>query len=112
MSARKAGRVEIVVRHGSIVSGPLALSVKSPADTLKTDPRPTKATTPALSPSVNSQLENARHYLDQGQYNEALKELAQANRISPGNKQVQVAIADAKRACSAEKRLGRTDLKC
>jgi Tfp pilus assembly protein PilF len=90
----------------------LALSVKSPADTRKPDSRPTKATTPERPPSVNSQLENARHYLDQGQYNEALKELSQANRIAPGNKEVQAAIADAKRACSAEKRLGRTDLKC
>jgi hypothetical protein len=112
VSARRAGQVEFVVRHGGIVSGPLALSIKSPAETLKTDPRPTKAAAPALSPSVDSQLENARRYLDQGQYNEALKELAQANRNSPGNKQVQTAIADAKRACSAEKRLGRADLKC
>jgi hypothetical protein len=112
LSARKAGRVEIVVRHGGMVSGPLALSVKPATETLKTEPRPTKAATLTGSPSVNSQLETARHYLDQGQYNEALKELSQANRISPGNKEVQAAIADAKRACSAEKRLGRTDLKC
>ncbi|HEX2931218.1 MAG TPA: protein kinase [Candidatus Binatia bacterium] len=110
---RSEGDVEIIARYGEIASPPLNLHIKPrPAAVTKGfDP---KATTlpPVKAPNVSAQLRNARVYLDQGQYSEALNELTKASKIDPGNQEVQTAIADAKRACNAEKRLGRSDLKC
>jgi Tfp pilus assembly protein PilF len=86
--------------------------IKSPPVAKSAEPRSVKTVPTIRDPRVNEQLRNARTYLDQGQYTEALIELDKASQIDPGNRTVQTAIANAKRACNAEKQLGRSNLKC
>ena len=111
---RSEGQVDVIARYGQISSPPLTLHIKPLPAVVgkKSEPRPTKTPSTSRAPYINAQLRNARAYLDQGQYTEALNELNKASKIDPGNQEVQTAVADAKRACNAEKRLGRSDLKC
>jgi serine/threonine protein kinase len=109
---KKAGRVELIARYGGIASEPLRLlvkpgSMKSPAIIQQSGKPP--ATNMV---DTSEQARNARTRLDRGEYAEALSELAKANKVDPGNKEVQALILQAKRACNAERTLGRTDLKC
>ena len=110
--AKKAGRVELIARYGGIASEPLSLLVK-----------PASMKNPAIIPQTkkppvtnladtSAQIRNARSRLDRGEYAEALIELENARKVDPGNKEVQAAILNAKRACHAERTFGRTDLKC
>jgi hypothetical protein len=109
---RKEGSVDIIARYNQIASAPLTLLIKSPPVAKSAEPRSVKTVPTIRDPRVNEQLRNARTYLDQGQYTEALIELDKASQIDPGNRTVQTAIANAKRACNAEKQLGRSNLKC
>ncbi len=110
--AKKAGRVELIARYDGIASEPLTLlvkpaSMKNPATIQQTrKPLATKVA------NTSEQIRNARSRLDRGEYTEALGELEKASKVDPGNKEVQAAILDAKRACNAERAFGRTDLKC
>jgi hypothetical protein len=109
---RKEGRVDIIARIGKIASAPLTLLIQSPPVAKGAETRPVKTVPTTNVANVNEQLRIGRTYLDQGQYTEALIELDKASKIDPGNRDVRSAIANAKRACSAEKQLGRSDLKC
>lgn len=109
---RKPGRVELVARFGAVASEPLTLLVKAAPAKKPTDARPTQ--TPPVPKSINAAdlLRTARGRLDRGEYSEALRELESASKIDPSNKEIQAAILDTKRACNAERKLGRGDLKC
>jgi Tfp pilus assembly protein PilF len=61
---------------------------------------------------VEERIKIARTHMDRGEYAEALTELEKASKIDPTNKDVQNVISDTRRACNAEKRLGRSDLRC
>ena len=54
----------------------------------------------------------AKEQRDRGAYDAALSELNAANSLYPANEEIAAEIDKTRRACNAEKRLGRTDLKC
>jgi eukaryotic-like serine/threonine-protein kinase len=54
----------------------------------------------------------AKEQRERGAYDAALAELSVANSLDPGNAEIAAEIDKTKRACNAEKRLGRTELKC
>ena len=54
----------------------------------------------------------AKEQRDRGAYDAALSELNVANSLYPANEEIAAEIDKTRRACNAEKRLGRTDLKC
>jgi hypothetical protein len=57
-------------------------------------------------------LSLAKEQRERGAYDAALSELNAANALDPANEEIAAEIDKTKRACNAEKRLGRTDLKC
>jgi hypothetical protein len=57
-------------------------------------------------------LSLARQYHERGAYDEALSELNAAHKLDSTSDEVVAEIERTKRACNAEKTLGRTDLKC
>src|SRR5262249_22568778 len=57
-------------------------------------------------------LSLARQYHERGAYDEALSELNAAHKLDSTSDEVAADIERTKRACNAEKTLGRTDLKC
>src|SRR5215831_12207128 len=57
-------------------------------------------------------LSLARQYHERGAYDEALSELNAAYKLDSTSDEVAADIERTKRACNAEKTLGRTDLKC
>jgi serine/threonine protein kinase len=61
---------------------------------------------------IAKHLSLAREYNERGAYDEALSQLSAANALDSTNNEVAAAIESTKRACNAEKRLGRRDLKC
>ncbi|HSO73479.1 MAG TPA: hypothetical protein VLU47_01465, partial [Blastocatellia bacterium] len=64
------------------------------------------------SGEIASHLAAARKYREGGAYDSALAELRAASTLYPANEEIAAEIDKTKRACNAEKRLGRTDLKC
>jgi protein involved in temperature-dependent protein secretion len=67
---------------------------------------------PSKATDVGARIKQARVFLDQGAYSEALNELNNAAKMDPVNRQVQDDINTTKRACHAERTLGRSDLTC
>jgi hypothetical protein len=61
---------------------------------------------------VGSYLNRAKNYRVQGNYAAALTELEKARRMDPASQEVLDEIEATRRACNAEKRLGREDLTC
>jgi serine/threonine protein kinase len=61
---------------------------------------------------IAKHLSLAKEYNERGAYDEALSQLSAANALDSTNNEVAAAIESTKRACNAEKRLGRRDLKC
>jgi hypothetical protein len=57
-------------------------------------------------------LRLAKEQRERGAYDAALSELNAANALDPANEEIAAELDRTRRACNAEKRLGRTDLKC
>ena len=76
----------------------------------------TAAVTPPARerPAVNvvPYLSRAKDYRVQGNYTAALAELEKARSMDDANTEVHREIDQTRRACNAEKRLGRSDLQC
>ena len=109
---QKEGRAELVARYGEISSEPLSLMIKPSLTDKKSEVRASKAVHPMKTAIVEERIKIARIHLDRGEYAEALNELGKARKIDPSNKDLQTAISETERACNAEKKLGRSDLKC
>jgi serine/threonine protein kinase len=62
--------------------------------------------------AVKDHLKLARSYRDRGDYSQAVAQLEAARKIDPANKEVTAELTETRRACDAEKLLGRPDLKC
>ena len=140
VEAWRAGRTEVVARVGEVASAPVWLAVREPVPTRVTEPEerkapeyaPAKSLTyatvekapeppPAVVPEVHpeqlrakviSYLSRAKDYRIRGDYRAALAELGNARATDPGNAEVRTEIEQTKRACLAEKRLGRSGLDC
>ena len=102
---RKAGKVDITAKYAGVVSSPLTLSVK--------EARGRVLPPPAVPVErIKNYLKRARFYSERGDYTQALSELEKARALDPTNQETRAEIASTKRACNAEKRLGRQDLTC
>lgn len=61
---------------------------------------------------IKTHIASARSYSERGEYSQALAELENARSIDPENKELLAEVEKTRRACSAEKKLGRTGLAC
>ena len=61
---------------------------------------------------VASYISRAKDYRTRGDYRAALTELGNARTSDPGNAEVRAELEQTRRACLAEKRLGRSGLDC
>jgi len=65
-----------------------------------------------LSAKISSYINRAKTFRVQGNYGAALAELAAARAVDPGSAEIRAEIEQTKRACLAEKSLGRGGLDC
>jgi hypothetical protein len=120
--ALRPGKILVVARWGEIES--LGFDIVVRESPVKPPPEP-KAPTPVaeppqvLPPKPAAQIINAGAYVNrakgyrvQGNYAAALAELEKARAINPSSQEVLDEIEATRRACNAEKRLGREDLAC
>ncbi len=125
IAAVRQGRANVIARYQGIRSKPLTILVAAPANLtrpavaeVKTTPvqDPGKAAAikdgPTREKEIDAALKSANGHLDKGEYSEASAVLEKIQKIDPGNRKISAAIASARKACNAEKNLGRTDLKC
>ncbi len=121
---QRDGMVKITARSQETASAPVTLrvkafakeqesqSAKATAKTAVKRPQSAKGPQPGNGSEFANHLRLARSYRERGDYSQALAELEKAGKVSPGNKDVQGEIAITKRACNAERTLGRSDLNC
>jgi hypothetical protein len=120
--ALRPGKIAVVARWGGIES--LAADIVVRESLIKPSPEPptykpaveppevTPAKPPAQTINVGSYLNRAKSYRVQGNYAAALAELEKARAINPSSQELIDEIDATRRACNAEKRLGRDDLTC
>jgi cytochrome c-type biogenesis protein CcmH/NrfG len=121
ISGQREGKVQVIARSGDVASDPVRLTVKSSA---QGEAQPSKSSAKKLAPNkakdeqtakgsqTKEHVRMARLYRERGDYAEAFAELEKAGKIDPRNTEVQGEIAATKRACVAERTLGRSDLNC
>ena len=118
----RPGKIAVIARWSGVESTALYILVK------EVPRRPTpesQVLTPAAEPpqvlpakpavqvvNVGSYLNRAKGQRVQGNYAAALAELEKARAISPSNQEVLDEIEATRRACNAEKQLGREGLSC
>ncbi|MDH3443413.1 MAG: Ig-like domain-containing protein, partial [Deltaproteobacteria bacterium] len=137
LEALQAGKVEIMIRLDGVTSAPLRLVVKEPPRRIAAEPErpkrldyvttktPTEATVPKetrrpvpqitaeqLRTKIANYIDRAKDFRVQGNYGAALAELATARASDPESAEVRSEIEQTKRACLAEKILGRKGLEC
>ncbi|HSE86909.1 MAG TPA: TIR domain-containing protein [Candidatus Binatia bacterium] len=120
--ALRSGKIAVVARWGGIESLALDIVVREspmkPPQESSTyrpaiePPQVTPAKPPVQTINIASYINRAKGYRVQGNYAAALAELEKARTISPGSQEVLDEIEATKRACNAEKRLGREGLEC
>jgi hypothetical protein len=120
--ALRAGKIAVVARWGGVESMALDVVVREsvmkpvpeppPYRSAAESPQATPAKAPVQTISIVSYINQAKSYRVQGNYAAALAELEKARAISPASQEVLDEIEATRRACNAEKRLGRVDLNC
>ncbi len=100
VEARRAGHADITVGYKGLVSPPLTLIVKVP--------KPPKA----RNGRIQDHIKIAKFFRERGEYSDAIFELEKARSVDPKNKQVLGELQKTRKACNAEKRLGRKGLRC
>ena len=118
----RPGQVDVVVRSGGLTSSPMRLVVKPAPRRLPLEAAAQKGAeaspvtlTPAtdeLKLKIAPYITRARDYRVQGNYAAALADLEKARRIDPSSAEIAGEIDQTKRACNAERKLGRKDLDC
>lgn len=76
------------------------------------EPEALKNVQSGKGPDLNEYIRVARSYRERGEYAQALAELEKAGALDAKSKEVETEIAITKRACNAERSLGRPELKC
>jgi hypothetical protein len=124
---QREGKVQVVARSGDIASEPVRVTVRAvaPDETAKTrEIKPGKSIAKKLesntgkdeqkakSAQSREQVKRARLYRERGDYAQAFAVLEKAGKMDPRNTEVQEEITITKRACMAERTLGRSDLNC
>jgi hypothetical protein len=119
--ALRPGKIAVVARWGGIES--LAAQIVVRESPIKASPEPptykpaveppqvTPAKPPVQTINVGSYVNRAKGYRVQGDYAAALAELEKARVINPSQEVIEE-IEATRRACNAEKRLGREGLTC
>ena len=107
---QREGTVDIIARSGDIASKPLNLAVR--ASVKRQEVQAARSLPSHRIAELNDYIRTAKSYRDRGAYAEALVALQEASKIDPRNKDVQSEIAITRRACNAERTLGRPELKC
>jgi hypothetical protein len=122
LEAFRPGKIAVVARWGGIES--LAVDIVVRESPIKPPPEPptyrpavefpqvAPAKPPVKTINVGSYVNQAKSYRVQGNYAAALAELEKARVISPSSQELIDEIEATRRACNAEKRLGREDLTC
>jgi TIR domain/Bacterial Ig-like domain (group 2) len=130
----RAGKIAVVARWGGMESLALDILVREspikpppepPTYRPAVEPPPVPPAKPAVEPApvppakpaaqtinVGAYINRAKAHRVQGNYAAALAELEKARAINPGSQEVIDEIVATRRACNAEKRLGRGDLDC
>ena len=118
----RPGQVDVVVRSGGLTSSPMRLIVKpvprrlpleAPAQKgAEASPVTLTPATDQLKLKIAPYITRARDYRVQGNYAAALADLEKARRIDPSSAEIAGEIDQTKRACNAERKLGRKDLDC
>jgi hypothetical protein len=122
VEALRPGRVDVVVRSAGLTSSPMRLVVKPAAPQVPLEASAQKgaeASAVTLTPATDQlklkiapYITRARDYRVQGNYAAALADLEKARRIDPSSAEIAGEIDQTKRACNAERKLGRKDLEC
>ena len=86
---------------------PAAVKEREPPPAKKPVQIPAKATR-----EIARHLSLAKEQRERGAYDAALSELNAANALDPANEEIAAELDRTRRGCNAEKRFGRTDLKC
>ena len=110
LEGQREGKAEITARYEGIVSEPLGLAVKAAPE--RRGPDVAKSPGVAKEADIKGSIMMARSYRDRGDYPEAIAELEKARKIDPANKEIEAEIVATRRACNAERKLGRPELKC
>jgi hypothetical protein len=128
--ALRSGKTAVVARWGGIESFAVDIVVREPPTKASAEPpayyrQPIEPPRPAVEPlqetqskppvqtiNVGAYINRAKSYRVQGNYAAAIAELENARAINPGSQELIDQIEATRRACNAEKRLGREDLTC
>jgi hypothetical protein len=101
----------IVVRQSPAKAPPIEKAPPKPISPVEAPP--IQRSRPTVQPvDVGPYLNRAKNYRVQGNYAAALAELEKARGMNPASQEVLDEIEATRRACNAEKRLGREDLNC
>ncbi|MDZ4341928.1 MAG: Ig-like domain-containing protein, partial [Candidatus Binatia bacterium] len=125
---QREGRVEVIARSGDVASEPVRLTIKAitqrenpqtikgaqPSKSLVKKPEPNTAKVEQTAQGAQSRehLKMARLHRERGEYAQAIAALEKAGKLDPRNTEVQGEMAITRRACVAERTLGRSDLNC
>lgn len=122
IQALRAGQVKVVARADGLTSSPLYIVVKEAPRRVPLEAAAQKGAeaspvtlTPAreqLRLKTAPYINRAKDYRVQGNYAAALADLEKARRIDPASVEIANEIDQTKRACNAERKLGRKDLDC
>ena len=101
---RREGNADVTARYGEITSSPLTLFVRGAT---KGPGQP-----PVDRGRVADHIKIAKFYRERGEYSDAFSELQKASGIDPNNRDVRAEVENTRKACLAEKKLGRAGLPC
>lgn len=102
---RREGNADVTARYGDIASSPLTLVVRATKI-----PEPTPP--PIDKGKIADHIKIARFYRERGEYADAFSELQKASGLDPNNRDVRAEVENTRKACLAEKKLGRAGLPC
>ena len=117
----RPGQVDVVARSDGLTSSPLRLVVKAARRVaIETPGQKGAEASPIMLTPANDQLRlktaplvsRAKDLRIQGNYAAALADLERARRIDPASAEIAAEIEQTRRACNAERKLGRKDLEC
>ena len=113
--------MQVIARSGDVASEPVRITVKAIAQRQEAQrikqAQPSKNNIKRLANTAKGaqskeHVRMARLHRERGEYAQAFAELEKAGEIDPRNPEVQGEMAITRRACMAERTLGRSELNC